>query len=78
MFYVILYPKIIKNKKKNSNIYIIFLHVCLRACMHVCDAKNAIGVASGEPGEARERIGAANTRLMNVRQTKFRQMKFAK
>ena len=44
---------------------------------------NAIGVASGEPGEARERIGTANPRQTKfrqtkVRQTKFCQMKFAK
>ena len=41
-------------------------------------AKNAIGVASGEPGEAMERIGVANPCQMMVRQTKFGQMKFAK
>ena len=39
-------------------------------------AKNAIGVASEEPGEARERIGTANPRQIKFRQMKFRQMKF--
>ena len=40
-------------------IYIIFLHVCLCIWVFVTSflalAKNAIGVASGEPGKARKR-----------------------
>ena len=68
------------------NIYIIFLRVCLRICVRVCWfatsflalAQNSIGVASGEPGEARETNGTANPRQMRFRQTKFHQIKFAK
>ena len=61
--------------------------VCIFSCWHsVCSfaklflalAKNAICLASGEPGEARERIGTANPCQMKFGQTKFRQMKFGK
>ena len=73
--------KIVDFRDKYKNIYIIFLHVCVFVCVFatfLALAKNAIGVASGEPGEARERIGVANPCQMMVRQTKFGQMKFAK
>ena len=52
------------------------MFVCLFATSILALANNAIGVASGEPGEARLRIGAANPRQVKFRQTKFRQTKF--
>ena len=65
----------------NNNIsprLFVCLYVCVFATSFLALAKNAIGVASGESGEARERIGAANPWQMMVCQTKFGQMKFAK
>ena len=56
------------------------LFACVRTCVFATSflalAKNSIGVASGEPGETRERIGAAMRRQMNVRQRNFCQIKF--
>ena len=51
--------------------------VCLFVCRSVqlFEEINATGVASVEPGKAREWIGVANLRQKKFRQMKFRQMK---
>ena len=50
------------------------MFVCVFATSFLALAKNAIGVASGDPGEARKRIGAANQRQIKFGQTKFHQI----